>query len=96
MDLHHEVIQMSEFDDQRDEELDDSSSRALWLKTGIAGALGFELLGFVLAGVLIGTQIDARYDSSPVGLLATMSLALLAAGWHIYLVGRRYLVDREE
>ncbi len=74
----------------------DVSSRKMWMKAGAAGALGFEFVGFVLAGVLVGTRIDARYDSSPIGLLVCLGLAMVAAGWHIYLVSRRYLLDGEQ
>lgn len=76
-------------------ESNDSSSRRLWVKAGAAGALGFEFVGFVLAGVFLGTRLDARYETSPIGLLSCLALAMVAAGWHIYLVSRRYLLDGE-
>lgn len=65
------------------------SSGSMWVKTGIAAGLGFELLGLVLAGAYVGTRVDARFDTSPVGLLVSMGLAFVVAGWHIYLVSRR-------
>ncbi len=79
-----------------DDEAEVSTSRPSWIKVGAAAGLGFEFVGFVLAGVFIGTRLDARYDSSPVGLLVCLGLAMVAAGWHIYLVSRRYLLDGEE
>ena len=68
----------------------------LWAKAGIAAALGFELVGFVLAGAFIGVHIDAYFDSSPVGLLASMGLAFVAAGLHIYRMTRRFLIDDDD
>ncbi len=73
----------------------DSQSPNLWVKAGVASALGFEFVGFVLAGVFIGVQIDARFDSSPVGLLVSLALAIFCASGHIYLVCRRVLMDDE-
>ena len=64
-----------------------------WVKAGAAAALGFEFVGLVLAGVFVGVQIDARFDSSPIGLLVCLMLAMVAAGWHIYLVTRRYVLN---
>lgn len=79
---------MGEPGEETDEKSDDSTG-SMWLKAGIAAGLGFELIGFVLAGAFIGTQIDARFETSPWGLLVSMGLAFVAAGWHIYLVSRR-------
>lgn len=87
---------MPETGTEHDDESHDSTSTKLWVKAGAAGALGFEFVGFVLAGVFIGTRIDARYDSSPLGLLVSLGLAMVAAGWHIYLVSRRFLLDGEQ
>ena len=71
---------MAESNGSEGGDLDDSTSRTMWLKTGAAAALGFEFVGFVLAGVYIGTRIDARYETSPIGLLVTLGLAIAAAG----------------
>ncbi len=68
---------------------------SMWLRTAAVAAMGFELVGFVLAGVFIGTWIDGRFDSSPTGLLISLALAMLGAGWHIHLVTRRFLSDEE-
>lgn len=73
-----------------------SESRQMWARAGIAGALGFELVGLVLAGAFLGVQFDARFDTSPVGLLVGVALAMVTAGWHVYLVTRRFLLDGEE
>ena len=73
----------------------DSESPNLWVKASVAGALGFEFVGFVLAGVFIGTQIDAYFDSFPLGLLSSLTLALVGVSWHIYRVCRRVLLDDE-
>lgn len=76
-----------------EESKDDETSP--WIVIGAASALGFEFMGFVLAGVFIGTRIDAHFDSEPVGLLVSVALALVAVGWHIYLVSRRFLKNGE-
>lgn len=86
---------MPDMGDDHDDE-STGSSPSLWAKAGIAAALGFELVGFVLAGVFIGVQVDAYFDSSPVGLLASMGLAFVGAGWHIYRITRRFLIDDDE
>ncbi len=75
--------------------MSDDEEPAMWLQAAVVAALGFELVGFVLAGVFIGTWIDGRFDSSPVGLLSSVALAMLGAGWHIRRVTRQYLSDDE-
>ncbi len=85
---------MSDSGDDPEDQSDDSSS-SMWLKTGVAAGLGFEFVGLVLAGALIGTQIDTHFDSSPAGLLVSMGLALVAAGWHCYLVSQRLMRNDE-
>ena len=71
-------------------------SRNSWIVAGAIGALGFEFVGFVLAGLLIGSQIDVYFDSEPVGLIVSVALALLAVGLHSYHVIQRFLKDGEE
>jgi len=61
-----------------------------WLITGVVGALGFEFVGFMIAGAYVGTWIDRKWDISPYGLLFTMLFMLLAVGWHIYVIIRRF------
>lgn len=80
---------------ESDDESSDSSSPNLWVKAGIAGALGFEFVGFILAGVFVGAQIDAYFDSHPIGLLSSMAVAIIGVSWHIYRVCRRVYVDDE-
>lgn len=87
---------MADSEKPGDSESKDLKSPNLWLRAGAAAALGFEFVGFVLAGVLIGTQLDARFDSSPLGLLVCLGLAMVAAGWHIYLVAQRFVLADED
>ncbi len=86
---------MADSGQKRDEDAQ-PKSRNSWIVVGAIGALGFEFVGFVLAGLLVGSQIDAHFDSEPVGLIVTMALALLAVGWHSYLVIQRFLNNGEE
>lgn len=74
---------------------DDKGSRSPWMALGVMGALGFEFVGFVLVGVYIGHQIDEYFDSSPVGILLSVFLSLVAVGMHIYYVTRRFVKDGE-
>ena len=63
---------------------------------GTVSALGFELLGFVLAGLFLGSRIDSHFGSEPVGLVVFVFLALAAFGWHAYRISQRYLFDHGE
>lgn len=57
-----------------------------WKKLGILGAMGFEFVGFVVGGALVGRWVDERFDSSPWGVLSLILLGMFAAFWHIYRV----------
>lgn len=76
-----------------DDENDSMTSGRMWARAGIAGALGFEFVGLVLAGAFMGATLDNRLDSSPWALIGCIALSMVAAGWHAYLVSRRYLLD---
>ena len=86
---------MADSGDNADDESENSSG-SMWMKTGIAAGLGFELVGLVLAGAYVGTRIDARFETSPLGLLVCIGLAFAAAGWHIYLISRRLTSKDDE
>ena len=72
------------------------AERSSLVVLGTVSALGFELLGFVLAGLFLGSRIDSHFDSEPVGLVVFVFLALAAFGWHGYRISRRYLLDHGE
>lgn len=61
-----------------------------WLITGVVGALGFEFVGFMMAGAYVGTWIDRKWEISPYGLLFTMLVMLISVGWHIYVIIQRF------
>lgn len=60
-------------------------------KLGVLGAMGFEFVGFIVGGALIGRWIDARFSTAPWGVIGMILLGMLAAFWHIYRVVTRYL-----
>mgnify|MGYP001146774021 CR=1 FL=1 len=64
-----------------------------WVKAGIFGGLGIEFVGFTFVGVIAGTWIDGKFDSSPTGLLICLALSMVAAGLHIYAITKRFLLD---
>ncbi len=74
---------------------DQPKKRSTLVKAGIFGALGFELLGFTLVGVLVGSWLDQRFDIEPWGLLGMLLLALVAAGVHIFTITKRFLAEEE-
>lgn len=61
-----------------------------WLIAGVVGALGFEFVGFMIVGALLGTWIDRRWEVAPYGLLLTMLLMLLSVSWHIFRIIQRF------
>lgn len=73
----------------------DKRSPSPWTTVGVMGALGFEFVGFVLVGVYIGHRIDGYFDSSPVGILLSVFISLVAVGLHIYYVTRRFVKGGE-
>ena len=60
------------------------------------GALGMEFVGLVVACFFIGSQIDERFGSGPWGTVVTLALGMIGAGWHVYLVTKRFLIDQGE
>lgn len=66
-----------------------------WLVTGVAAVLGFEFVGFIIAGAVVGTYIDRRFETAPYGLLISMLLMLAGVGWHIWLMIRRFVLNGE-
>lgn len=80
----------------REETPEGTSSRKMWVKAATAAALGFELVGFAMAGVFVGILFDGHFDTSPVGLLVSLALAFVAAGWHIWRVSQRVLLDNDD
>lgn len=87
---------MSDSSPEDGDDSEDSSSRSMWLKAAAAAGLGFELVGFALAGIFVGVQVDAYFGTSPLGLLVMLVAAFIGAGWHISRVTRRFLLDDDE
>jgi len=62
-----------------------------WAKAGIGMALGFEFVGFIAVGILLGRWIDQRLGTEPIALLVGMLVAIVAASLHIYQMANRLM-----
>ena len=60
---------------------------------GIVGALGMEFVGVGVGCLLIGQQLDERLEIGPWGTVVMMALGLVGAGWHCYLLSRKFLIE---
>lgn len=61
-----------------------------WSKAGVVGALGLELAGFLLVGVLGGDYLDEQTGTSPLFLILGLFAALAAAGLQLWQFIRRF------
>ena len=68
-----------------------AEERSPWFVTGVFGALGFEFVGFVVGGYIVGDVIDDSFGSEPWGVITMVLLGLLGVLWHIYRVAKRFL-----
>ena len=78
-------------DEQRRDALSEGKDHSPLKMVGIAGALGFEMVGFVLGGAFVGNVLDERLGTGPWILLTMVALGLLTSGLHIYAVARRFM-----
>ena len=62
-----------------------------WLVAGVFGALGFEFVGFVVGGYIVGNLIDDKFGTQPWGVLVCVLLGLVGVLWHVYRVSKRFL-----
>ncbi|MFB6371868.1 MAG: AtpZ/AtpI family protein, partial [Bradymonadaceae bacterium] len=60
-----------------DESGDDGPSD--WAQAGMVGAIGFEFVGFIAVGILVGRWIDQQLGIEPLGLLVGLLVAIVAA-----------------
>lgn len=70
-----------------DEDRDDGPN---WSKAGVVGALGLELAGFLLVGVLGGNYLDEKLGTSPLLMILGLFAALAAAGLQLWQFIRRF------
>lgn len=62
-----------------------------WLVAGVFGALGFEFVGFIVGGYIVGALIDDRFHTAPWGVMTMVLLGLVGVLWHTYRVAKRFL-----
>lgn len=62
-----------------------------WLVAGVFGALGFEFVGFIVGGWVVGSAIDDYFGTEPYGTLICILLGLVGVLWHVYRVSKRFL-----
>ena len=62
-----------------------------WLVAGVFGALGFEFVGFIVGGWVVGSAIDNYFGTEPYGTLGCILLGLVGVLWHIFRVSKRFL-----
>jgi hypothetical protein len=57
----------------------------------VVGGLGFEFVGLVVGGALVGMWVDGRLEVAPAGLLTGVGLGVMSAAWHTWKLARRLL-----
>lgn len=77
--------------DNDDKHREDSDGGSQWKTLGIYGAMGFEFVGLVVGGSLVGYWIDEKFNTAPWGVVSLILLGMLAALWHVYRVAKRFL-----
>ncbi|MGM0556612.1 MAG: AtpZ/AtpI family protein [Myxococcota bacterium] len=70
---------------------DNGDEQSPWLTVGVFGALGFEFVGFILGGYVVGQAIDTRLDSYPIATLTCIALGLVGVLWHTYRISKKFL-----
>lgn len=62
-----------------------------WYVAGVFGALGFEFVGFIVGGYIVGALIDDHFGTAPWGVVITVLLGLVGVLWHVYRVAKNFL-----
>lgn len=62
-----------------------------WFVAGVFGALGFEFVGFIIGGYVVGYAVDSKFGTEPWGVLVCVLLGLVGVLWHVYRVAKRFL-----
>ncbi len=65
-------------------------------KAAYVGAMGFEFAGVTIGSVMLGSFVDATYGVGPWGTVGFLAAGMVAAGWHVYLIAKRFLLEDEE
>lgn len=79
-----------------DTDTTDESKPSLYAQAAIVAGLGFEIVGFTVAGVWLGNRLDARFGTEPLATVLGLVLALVAVGLHIWRVVSRFLDTSRE
>lgn len=80
----------------RSEPDDDKKEKSPLVKAGYVGAMGFEFVGVVIGSFILGGLVDDRFGVGPWGTVACLFAGMVAAGWHVYLIAKRLLLEDEE
>ena len=71
------------------------TERSALVKAGYVGAMGFEFVGVVIGSFLLGSIVDERFEVGPWGTVGCLAAGMVAAGWHVYLIAKRFLLEDE-
>ena len=71
------------------------NGRSPLVKTAAVGAMGFEFVGVVVGSFIVGGMIDEKFGVGPWGTVGSLAAGMIAAGWHVYLIAKRFLLENE-
>lgn len=63
-------------------------------KTAIFSALGFEIVGIIIAAVYIGAYIDEKYKWNGLGLIGAIALGFI--GWFVHVLLVVSIVEKRD
>jgi F0F1-type ATP synthase assembly protein I len=82
--------------DSEETDTPDESKPSLYAQAAIVAGLGFEIVGFTVAGVWLGNRLDDRFGTEPLATVLGLVLALTAVGFHIWRVVQRFVGTSRE
>ncbi len=83
-------------DERSDGTSDEPAGRSDWAKAGIVGALGFEIVAFIVIGLLGGQWLDRKLGTEPAGLLVGLLVSMVAAGVHVWKMVTRLMPSDDD
>ena len=78
------------------DESGESTTPSLYAQAAIVAGLGFEIVGFTVAGVWLGNRLDDRFGTEPLATVLGLVLAIVAVGFHIWRVVQRFVGTSRE
>lgn len=64
-------------------------------KAAYVGAMGFEFVGVVIGAFILGNWANDRFGIEPWGTVICLVAGMIAAGIHVYMIAKRFLLDEE-